>query len=177
MQWLLEAMAAVASETYTSVSAPIQFAACRAFRGGLDIEKYLHHSRRILHHLGGWAAGRLARAGIRTLAPDGGFYLFPDFTDAALVRQEGLRHATQLTERLLEETGVAILPGTEFGRDDHELQARLAFVDFDGGRALYGSQAVPLEEPLDEDFLRTFCPNVTNAVDRIGDWALGRSAS
>jgi aspartate aminotransferase len=32
LDWLMEAMAAVASETYTSVSVPIQFAAIEAFR-------------------------------------------------------------------------------------------------------------------------------------------------
>ena len=34
LRWLLDAMAAVASETFTSTCAPIQFAAVRAFEGG-----------------------------------------------------------------------------------------------------------------------------------------------
>jgi aspartate aminotransferase len=34
LNWLLEAMAAVASETYTSTSTPVQYSAVRAFRGG-----------------------------------------------------------------------------------------------------------------------------------------------
>lgn len=170
MQWLLDAMAAVASETYTSVSAPIQFAACRAFRGGLDIEGYLHHSRRILKHMGHWIVGRLEEVGVPTLSPDGGFYLFPDFSRSKVVRRLGVSEATALVEQLLEDTGVAILPGSSFGRDDRELQARLAYVDFDGGRALYGSQSIDLESSLDETFLRTYCPNVTNAIDRVCEW-------
>ena len=36
LRWLLDAMANVASETYTSTSAPIQYAAVRAFQGGLN---------------------------------------------------------------------------------------------------------------------------------------------
>ncbi|MBD3258645.1 aminotransferase class I/II-fold pyridoxal phosphate-dependent enzyme, partial [candidate division GN15 bacterium] len=48
LDWLVESMAAVASETYTSVCAPVQCAAIRAFRGGTAIERYLWHSRRIL---------------------------------------------------------------------------------------------------------------------------------
>lgn len=170
MQWLLEAMAAVASETYTSVSAPIQYAACRAFRGGIDIEKYLFHSRRVLRSLGGWCVARLEAAGASVLHPDGGFYLFPDFSRTPVVERLELKGAAELCERLLEDTGVAILPGSAFGRDDHELQARLAYVDFDGGRALYASQGIPLEVELDERFLRTFCPNVVNAIDRMVDW-------
>ncbi|MEO1228051.1 MAG: aminotransferase class I/II-fold pyridoxal phosphate-dependent enzyme [Myxococcota bacterium] len=171
MQWLLEAMAAVASETYTSVSAPIQFAACRAFRGGLDIEKYLHHSRRILNALGGWCAARMEAAGVSVSPPDGGFYLFPDFSACARATRLRSRSSSEWTENLLEDTGVAILPGSSFGRSDEELQARLAYVDFDGGRALYASQSVTEPEALDEEFLRTFCPNVTNAIDRLAEWA------
>ena len=44
-------MAAAASETYTATSAPIQFAAVRAYEGGMEIERYLKHSRRVLRAL------------------------------------------------------------------------------------------------------------------------------
>ena len=49
LDWLATAMAAVASETYTSVSAPIQHAAIRAFEGDAEIEQYLWQIRRILY--------------------------------------------------------------------------------------------------------------------------------
>ncbi len=51
LRWLLDAMAAVASETFTATSAPIQYAAIRAFQGGLKIERYLWNSRWILERL------------------------------------------------------------------------------------------------------------------------------
>jgi len=38
LEWLCSALASIASETYTSVSAPIQHAALRAFAGGPEIE-------------------------------------------------------------------------------------------------------------------------------------------
>ncbi len=41
--------------------------------------------------------------------------------------------------RLLEETGVALLPGAAFVRSRAELTARLAYVDFDGASALAAS--------------------------------------
>lgn len=169
--WLREAMAVVASETFTSTSAPIQYAAVRAFQGGLDIERYLAHSRRILKHLGRWSAKMLNDAGVRTNRPDGGFYLFPDFEplrDVLLPR--GIADSPSLCRRLLDETGVAILPGSDFGRDPSELTARLAYVDFDGSKALFASVQVPLSEPLGDDFLETNCPNVTAAIRRLCDW-------
>ena len=43
-------------------------------------------------------------------------------------------------EKLLEETGVAILPGSAFGRPETELTARMAYVDFDGAKMLTALQ-------------------------------------
>ena len=63
LAWLADAMAAVATETFTSTSAPIQFAAVQAYEGGPEIEEYLRRSRRVLAALGGWAAARLRAAG------------------------------------------------------------------------------------------------------------------
>ncbi|MEP1594369.1 MAG: pyridoxal phosphate-dependent aminotransferase, partial [Halieaceae bacterium] len=80
LRWLLESMASVASETYTSTSAPIQYAAVTAFNGGGDMDNYLRQCRRVLSALGQWVASQLNASGIETLAPEGGFYLLPDFT-------------------------------------------------------------------------------------------------
>ncbi len=83
LEWLLDAMAACASETYTSVSTPIQYAAVQAFRGNVEIERYLWQARRILRTLGGRCATILVDAGIAVRPPVGACYLFPDFTPLA----------------------------------------------------------------------------------------------
>jgi len=41
LKWLMKAMCSVASETYTSVNAPTQYAAIKAFQSGEDIDSYL----------------------------------------------------------------------------------------------------------------------------------------
>jgi aspartate aminotransferase len=169
MRWLLDAMAAAASETYTSTSAPIQYAAVRAFEGGPEIERYLVDSRRVLAALGNWIAYRLDKAGVHCPAPHGGFYLFPDFTPLAEgLAARGIADSPTLCRRLLEETGVAILPGSEFGRPTSELTARLAYVNFDGAEAL---RAVSdHEDPLDEAFLRAICGSTLAAIERVCAW-------
>ena len=174
LRWLLEAMSAVASETFTSTSAPIQYAAVRAFRGGADIEHYLVQSRRILKHLGRYCYRRLESAGIPAVRPQGGFYLLPDFSN----RKErfagrGVSTSQELCMRLLDDTGVAVLPGEAFGRPPGELTVRLAYVDFDGTRALSAAEESRGDEPLNGEFLGTFCPNVTTAIDRMCEWASG----
>ena len=57
------AASSAASETYTSVSAPIQHAACVAFDGGEDIEAYLATSRTVLSALAEHVSARLTQAG------------------------------------------------------------------------------------------------------------------
>jgi aspartate aminotransferase len=174
MRWLLHAMAAVASETYTSTSAPIQHAAMRAFEGGAEIEDYLNHSRRILAALGRRIAHRLQQAGAALPCPQGAFYLFPDFGPRhEQLALRGIHDNVTLCERLLEETGVAILPGMRFGSHPQELTARLAYVDFDGARALAASAQIPLTELLDDAFLGEYCGNVLEAVERLCDWLAG----
>lgn len=127
----------IASETWSSVASPVQEAACVAYRMSPELANYLERQRAWLGLIGHWCAERLQAADVRTPLPDGGFYLFPDF-DAyreALGRR-GITTSAELTARLLEETGVALLPGSAFGCDPLQLTVRLAYVDFDGGALL-----------------------------------------
>lgn len=168
LRWLLDAMAVVASETYTSTSAPIQFAAVRAFKGGPEIKAYLVTCRRVLAALGGWCARQLQEAGARLADPVGGFYLFPDFEPLrASLAARGINTSEALCHALLDTTGVAILPGSQFGRPPEELTVRLAYVDFDGGAAIEAARGVDV---LDEAFVATHCPRVVEAITRMCAW-------
>jgi aspartate aminotransferase len=171
LEWLCSAMASIASETYTSVSAPIQYAAIRAFQGGPDIESYLGHCRAILGALGQSCARALAEAGCRLPPVGGAFYLFPDFgaMRERLVRR-GVVDAQTLTERLLEDVGVATLPGSVFGRPRDELTLRLSYVNFNGAKALAAAET---GETVDTAFLQRHTPETIEAVRRIADWATG----
>jgi aspartate aminotransferase len=174
LDWLQDALAAVASETFTSTSAPIQYAAVRAFNGGLEIERYLANSRRVLGALGRWCAARLEQAGVSVTKPQGAFYLFADFSgqrDRFAARDIATSH--DLCAALLEDTGVAILPGSDFGRPPEELTARIAYVDFDGARALAAAEARPPSTPLGVTFLRSYADGVVEAIDRIARWVEG----
>jgi aspartate aminotransferase len=171
LDWLMNAMAAVASETYTSVSAPIQFAAVRAFRAGVVIERYLWHVRRILAALGRECHLILSEAGIRVHAPVGAFYLFPDFTPFAdKLSKHGFINSRILCEKLLEEKKVALVPGESFGRPGNELTARLAYVNFDGAKALTASENIPLDQKLPENFTHMWCEDVIEGTRIVADW-------
>ncbi len=171
LKWLLEAMAVVASETFTATSAPIQYAAVKAFQGGVRIERYLFQSRRVLKALSDWIWNRLTQAGVVVARPDGAFYMLPDFEPLrAKLEARGLHNSKLFCQRLLQETGVAILPGSSFGRPVKELTARLAYVDFDGARALAAAEQLPAEQTLDEAFLKVYCERVLTAIDKLCEW-------
>lgn len=167
--WLLEPIATAASETFTSTSAPIQYAAISAYEENPEIAEYLVQSRRVLGACGSWVAQRLNQANIHCDAPAGGFYVFPDLSaHRESLAKRKIHTSRELCEALLEETGVAVLPGSEFGRPDEELTLRAAYVDFDGASALAAS--TKSEGPLDENFLRAQCPKVLSALDALCDW-------
>ncbi len=171
LDWLCQSMAVVASETFTSTSAPIQYAAVRAFQGGVFIEHYLWQCRRILAALGHYAYDSLTRAGVNIARPQGAFYLFPDFSPVRdKLNKRGILTSSQFCSTLLEKTGVAILPGSHFGRPEEELTARIAYVDFDGARALEAAEQYSSSDKLDEEFLETYTNNTLTAIDLMVSW-------
>jgi len=171
LRWLLNAMASVGSETFTSTSSPIQHAAVAAFHYNDDIEKYLIDERRILKALGAALSEKLQLAGARVKCPEGAFYLFPDFSPfLEKFRKRNIRNSKEMCERLLEDTGVAILPGSDFGRPEDEFTARMAYVDFDGRKALEGIAKVPGDQNPGQEYLENYCSRMLEAIDRICDW-------
>ncbi len=171
LEWLCAAMAVIGTETFTSVSTPIQYAAVRAFQGGPEIDDYVAACQQILGGLGRHCRQALVDAGCRLPRLDGAFYLFPDlgpFQEKLAAR--GVTGSAALGERLLQDTGVATLPGEVFGRPAAELTLRLSYVNFDGAAAL---AAVMAGATVDEGFVRRYCPDTLAAVDRLADWVAG----
>ncbi|HJN74504.1 MAG TPA: aminotransferase class I/II-fold pyridoxal phosphate-dependent enzyme [Myxococcota bacterium] len=134
LSWIHRAMSVVASETFSAVSAPTQYAAVTAFNE--DLTGFLERQRAVLRWLVPRCTGPLRSAGVQIHEPTGAFYfvgLIPGGGDAGA-----------FCEELLEGAGVAVLPGADFMRPAGELSFRLAYVDFDGAAAL--AEGADLEE-------------------------------
>lgn len=171
LTWLLQGMAAVASETFTSTSAPIQYAAVTAFDGGPWLNDYLVASRKILAAIAEHIYNSLTAVGVSLPKAEGGFYLFPDFSakrDSLSVRQ--IYDSEELCQAVLRDTGVAMLPGSAFGLQPRELVSRLAFVDFDGEKALAALAENGPSYEIDDQFLAENCPRMIEATKRLCDW-------
>lgn len=167
---IMKAMAIVASETYTSVSAPIQYAAVTAFQCGIEIEEYLWHVRRILKSISSHLISIFQASGISVKQVQGAFYLFLDFESFRnVLAHAGIYTSIALCDFLLEKCNVAVLPGVDFNRPVDELTVRFSYVDFDGERALAASYNTTLKEPLPDNYLNLYCTNVVDAAKIIVD--------
>ena len=156
-------MQVLASEAYSSPSAPIQYAAIVAYES--DQTKFLDHSKKILNLIGEYCYKKLKTNNIEVARPDGGFYIMPDFTK---LLKDKYKTSAALCSSLLTDTGVAVLPGSDFGFDEDKLIFRLGFVDFNGEEFLKYSYA---KNTLEEKDLILFAPKVVKGIQKIIDWS------
>ena len=63
-----------------------------------------------------------------------------------------------------------MLPGSVFGRPVEELTARIAYVDFDGAKALAAAEMLPPYKTPNDKFLNTNCAHIIEAVNLVCDW-------
>jgi aspartate aminotransferase len=114
---------------------------------------------------------RLTEMGAVVQKPEGAFYLFPDFSGfrEQLARKD-IKTSQAFCQALLENTGVAILPASDFGFVPDHLGARLAFVDFDGTESLHLAGTDYAEQELGDDFVKQACPRLVLAMDKMEQW-------
>ena len=121
--------------------------------------------------VGLWSWARLEAHGVRVHRPEGGFYIFPDFTNfsEAAKTKLGTESSIEFCRILLEQTGVSLLAGGYFNQSDEILTARLAFVDFKGGEILEYLKQNP-NAVLDEPFIIKYAPQVYHGINKLCDW-------
>ncbi len=124
---LLNKMVVFASETWSGVSAPIQYAAIDAYSLLPDIEQYIADCTAIHGIRTRFIHSSLENLGIRCTDAQGAFYIaanFDQYRDA--LAQLGIDSAAQLATHLLNEYRIAALPGSDFGLHSNMLTLRLS---------------------------------------------------
>lgn len=133
----------IASETYSCAPDPIQRAAVVAYQNDKETAQFLQNQRQILSKIGNSFADTLRKGGIQVHNPEGGFYLYVDFTPfKQQANAAGMKTSEELCVRLLKETGVALLHSGAFGIAPEYLSARLAYVDFGGKKTEENAEAM-----------------------------------
>ena len=150
----------LASETFSSVSAPIQYAAIQAYEG--DHKNYIKSSREILKIVGNYVYENLVSNNIIINKPQGGFYLMPEFVKA------NFSSSSEMCNDILRKTGVALLPGSDFGFDRKRMIVRLSFTDFDGKKFMDEYEKNP---EINEEIIKRLAPKVVEGVDKLKKWS------
>ncbi|TFF91408.1 pyridoxal phosphate-dependent aminotransferase [Candidatus Thorarchaeota archaeon] len=169
---LLRAVLAVASEIWSSVASPIQYAGIEAYRTDTDLLDYIKDCTGVHEIVTRYVYKRIRAAGVSCPHPQGGFYLFPDWNEyQQALNKRGVTTSGDLAFHLLEEHHVSSLPGSEFGMPAEDLCLRLATVDYDGIMALARFQENrdrAMEYP--EEFVSLNAPSLLEACDRLEEF-------
>ena len=156
---LKNSMKILASETFSAVSAPIQFAAISAFKD--DHKDYILKSKKILKGIGEYVYNNLKSNNVIINKPMGGFYLMPEFLNKTF------NTSAEMCTDILNKKGVAILPGSDFGFSDKKMISRLSYTDFDGKNFMSN---INLDTKIDENLIRKFAPKIAEGTKRIKAW-------
>ena len=76
--------------------------------------------------------------------------------------------SSEMCDDISNKTGVALLPGSDFGFESNKMLARLSYTDFDGEiflRNINGSKK------LDDDVIKKYAPNVVEGTEKLANWA------
>ena len=150
----------LASETFSAVSAPIQYAAIKAYEN--DHSNYINKSKNILYAVGNYVYENLKSNKILINKPQGGFYLMPEFLN------KKFNSSSEMCESILNDTGVALLPGTDFGFNKTQMLARLSFTDFDGQEFM---NKIEGNQKINKDHIANFAPKIIEGVDKLKKWS------
>ena len=161
---IYDSVRSLSSETFTSVSAPIQYAAVKAYTE--DHSEYLNNSRTILKKVANFVYDQLSEIGIECIRPQGGFYILCDFSKI-IKHNNTINNATTLCEQVLQNTGFAMLPGKNFGIEDEKLITRMAFVDFDGNKAL---SFMKDNTSIKNDNFNQLFPKINEGIINLKSW-------
>jgi aspartate aminotransferase len=156
---LMDSLKVLASETFSTVNSPIQYAAVEAYTG--DYEDYKLKTANILKTVGNYVYENLKSNKVLINPSQGGFYLMPEFIN------KKYKTSSDMCVAILKETGVALLPGSAFGFKPNKMLARLSFTDFDGSVFL---NSISMGEITKQD-IENFAPNVVKGTQILSKWA------
>ena len=156
----MNSLKSLASESYSTVNTPTQFAAVEAYDG--NYENYRLKVRAILNAVGTYVYKHLKSNKVLINPPQGAFYLMPEF------KNKKFKTSSELCDVILNETGVAMLPGSDFGFSPKKMLTRLSYTDFDGVEFY---KNVLDHKSISEELVKMYAPNVVEGTTKLSNWA------
>ncbi|MCW8452130.1 pyridoxal phosphate-dependent aminotransferase [Legionella quinlivanii] len=110
---LINAMKTVQSQSTSNACSIAQRAALAALTGG---DETVHHMVKAFHHRHDYLVDRMqTMPGIEVIPADGTFYSFPNVQ--AIIEKRGYANDVEFAEKLLQDEGLALVPGSAFGNE------------------------------------------------------------
>ena len=78
------------------------------------------------------------------------------------------KSSSQMCDSILNNTGVALLPGSDFGFDENKMLARLSFTDFDGKEFM---NKIEDNQKIENDHIANLAPKIIEGVDKLKKWS------
>jgi aspartate aminotransferase len=165
---LRRAVTTAASEIWSAPAQPVQAVAAWAFGEPGELDAHLLDSRR-LHGAVARATARVFRAaGATVFEPTAGFYLYPDFSPSRThLEGLGIHTSGDLAAHLLDEQGVATLPGSAFGDTPDRLTLRVATPMLYGPDEPRRWQALTATDPVALPWLAASLEQLDRALTRL----------
>ncbi len=171
LELMMSALKSVVSETFSAVSAPVQYAALKAYGDFEKVRPFVEKTTDIYEYVMNFLHKRFVDMGLNCPKPAGSFYLFPDFENfKEQLRERGIITSGAMTNALLAESSIAVLPGSDFYMPATSLSVRVAAVDFDGARVM---ESWPGADHVTEKYLREFLPKIEQGCEYIEGFLSG----
>jgi aspartate aminotransferase len=156
---------------YTATSTPIQYAAIAGFQESREMDEYLEIARKIHQIMGDYTYQTLNKIeGVKTTKPESTFYLLANFnaySDYFLANK--ISNSQKFSESLIQHPyHTALVGGDSLVLERTDFSARIAFVDYDGKRAMKNYvNSTPKTSSERIEFVKNNAPKIVDGLAMI----------
>ncbi|MDH3617236.1 MAG: pyridoxal phosphate-dependent aminotransferase [Nitrosopumilus sp.] len=156
---------------YTATSTPIQYAAIAGFQESREMDEYFEITRKIHQIMGDYTYHALNKIeGVKTTKPESTFYLLANFNSYSdYFLSNKISSSQQFSESLIRHPyHTALVGGDSLVLERTDFSARIAFVDYDGKRAMQNYVENPPRTLSDRmEFVKNNAPKIVDGIAMI----------
>ena len=156
---------------YTATSTPTQYAAIAGFTKSKELDDYFEVTRQIHNIMGQYTYTALNEIeGIQTTKPQSTFYLLADFNSySADFQINKISTSLKFSQSLIVHPyHTAIVGGDSLVLERNDFSARIAFVDYDGTKAMQNYISNPPKTESDRiEFVKNNAPRVIAGINML----------
>ena len=83
-------------------------------------------------------------------------------------KNKKFKSSAEMCNNLLNETGVALLPGSDFGFKEEKMLARLSFTDFNGQKFM---ENIISNDKSSDYLVSEYAPRIKEGVEKLKRWS------